>query len=101
MEYWTNLYIQDTIFKELEWHDSYVFWQCVKRIAPNDGVDIGKGAGAKGHHVFVNSVLGQYIDHFKGKRKLHKTSARNDFRANPNAAVKFDEIDYWKKVPPS
>ncbi|RMW40731.1 MAG: hypothetical protein EA442_01355 [Candidatus Nitrosopelagicus sp.] len=91
MEYWTNLYIQDTIFKELEWHDSYVFWQCVKRIAPNDGVDIGKGAGAKGHHVFVNSVLGSYVDHLKGKRKIKGKSSASDLR------MARDE-DYWKNV---
>ena len=91
MEYWTEMYINDTIFKELEWHDSYLFWQCVKRIAPNDGVDIGKGAGAKGHHVFINSVLGAYVDHMKGKRKVLGKSSRSDLRGNRNE-------DYWKNV---
>ena len=70
MDTWTDLYKNDTIFKELEWHDSYLFWQILKRVAPDQGVDIGKGAGAKGHHVFINSVLGGYIDHMKGKRKI-------------------------------
>ena len=91
MEHWTNMYITDTIFEELEWHDSYVFWQCVKRIAPNEGVDIGKGAGARGHHVFVNSVLGAYVDHLKGKRKIKGKSSASDLR------IKRDE-DYWKNV---
>ena len=89
MEYWTDLYIKDTIFNELEWHDSYLFWQCVKRIAPNDGVDIGKGAGAKGHHVFINSVLGAYVDHMKGKRKVKGKSSKSDLRGNRNE-------DYWR-----
>lgn len=91
MKYWTDLYVKDTIFKELEWHDSYVFWQCVKRIAPNDGVDIGKGAGAKGHHVFINSVLGGYVDHMKGKRKVLGKSSKSDLRGERNEA-------YWQNV---
>ena len=91
MQYWTDLYISDKIFKELEWHDSYVFWQCVKRIAPNDGVDIGKGAGAKGHHVFINSVLGGYIDHMKGKRKVLGKSSKSDLRG-------VRDEDYWQNV---
>ena len=91
MKYWTDLYINDTIFQELEWHDSYLFWQCVKRIAPNDGVDIGKGAGVEGLHVFINSVLGDYIDHMKGKRKIKGKSSRSDLR------TKKDQ-EYWKNV---
>ena len=91
MQYWTDMYINDTIFKEMEWHDSYLFWQCVKRIAPNDGVDIGKGAGAKGHHVFINSVLGAYVDHMKGKRKVLGKSSKSDLRGDRNE-------DYWKNV---
>ena len=91
MSTWTNLYNTDKIFEELEWHDSYLFWQVVKRVAPNDGVDIGKGAGAKGHHVFVNSVLGQYIDHMKGKRKIKGKSSASDLRTAPN-------IEYWQNV---
>ena len=91
MEYWTGLHINDTIFQELEWHDSYLFWQCVKRIAPNDGQDIGKGAGAKGHHVFINSVLGGYIDHLKGKRKVLGKSSRSDLRGQRKE-------EYWKNV---
>jgi hypothetical protein len=91
MSYWTDMYINDTIFNELEWHDSYLFWQCVQRIAPNDGVDIGKGAGAKGHHVFINSVLGGYIDHMKGKRKVLGKSSKSDLRG-PRTE------DYWKNV---
>jgi hypothetical protein len=91
MTYWTNMYKEDTIFNELEWHDSYLFWQCVKRIAPNDGVDIGKGAGAKGHHIFINSVLGEYIDHMKGKRKVKGKSSASDLRISRKE-------DYWKNV---
>ena len=88
---WTSLYTTDTIFKELEWHDSYLFWQILKRVAPDQGVDIGKGAGARGHHVFINSVLGDYIDHMKGKRKIKGKSSQSDLR------IKRDQ-DYWRNV---
>ena len=91
MQRWTDLYIHDTIFKETEWHDSYLFWQILKRVAPNEGVDIGKGAGVEGLHVFINSVLGDYIDHMKGKRKIKGKSSRSDLR------TKKDQ-DYWKNV---
>ena len=91
METWTNLYKHDTIFQELEWHDSYLFWQILKRVAPDQGVDIGKGAGAKGHHIFINSVLGDYIDHMKGKRKIKGKSSKSDLRSERKQ-------DYWKNV---
>ena len=55
----------------------------------------------KGHHVFVNSELGLYMDHMKGKRKQTGSSARNDLRSNPNAPADIFSVDYWKKVPPS
>ena len=49
-------------------------------------------AGVKGHHVFVNSELGKYIDHFKGDRKNAKSSKADDIRKTPE----MKEIDYWK-----
>ena len=101
---WEQLYTTGDVFKILEWHDSYVFWHLSKiyRAEKNIQVnDIGYHKGVKGHHVFINSELGLYMDHFKGKRKLHGTSARNDFRVNPNASFDLQKIDYWKKVPPS
>ena len=88
---WIELYEKDTLFKHLEWHDSYVFWQVLKQIAPNQGADIGRGAGARGHHIFVNSVLGEYIDHLKGKRKIKGKSSKTDLRVSRNQ-------DYWKNV---
>ena len=91
---WENLYTSDKIFELLEWHDSYVFWYMTKeyRKKLNAKVhDIGYKTGVKGHHVFVNSVLGQYIDHFKGDRKSDKKSRADDIRKTPE----LKEIDYW------
>lgn len=88
---WIALYTTDSIFKELEWHDSYLFWQILKKVAPTEGVDIGRGAGAQGHHVFINSVLGHYIDHMKGKRKIKGKSSQSDLRIKRNE-------EYWQNV---
>ena len=94
---WEKLYITDKVFKLLEWHDSYVFWHLSKQYRRERNIkvnDIGYWKGVKGHHVFVNSELGEYMDHMKGKRKKIGTSSRNDLRKEPT-------VDYWKKAPQS
>ena len=96
---WEKLYVTDEVFKLLEWHDSYVFWYLTKKYRKESPYeikvnDIGYWKGVKGHHVFVNSELGEYMDHMKGKRKKIGTSSRNDLRKEPT-------VDYWKKAPQS
>lgn len=93
---WEKLYTDDTVFKILEWHDSYVFWHLSKKFRSEKQIqvnDIGKWVGVKGHHVFVNSVLGQYIDHMKGDRKFKGSSSKKDLKTN------IADVEYWKKVP--
>ena len=41
--------------------------------------------------MFVNSELGQYMDHMKGNRKKIGASSRNDLRSEPT-------VDYWKQL---
>ena len=100
-ETWESLYINDKVFELLEWHDSYVFWHLskwyreFKKIEVND---IGYWKGVKGHHVFVNSELGLYIDHFKGKRKNIGSSAKNDLRGT-RSSTDVSGLDYWKSKP--
>jgi hypothetical protein len=94
-EDWEKLYTSSDIFELLEWHDSYVFWHLTKEYRQKHSAkvhDIGYSKGVKGHHVFVNSELGQYIDHFKGDRKDAKSSKAEDIRKTPN----MQKIDYWK-----
>jgi len=93
---WERLYTDDTVFEILEWHDSYVFWHLSKKFRTEKQIlvnDIGKWVGVKGHHVFVNSVLGQYIDHMKGDRKFKGSSSKKDLKTN------ITDVEYWKKVP--
>lgn len=101
---WEKLYISDEVFKLLEWHDSYVFWHLSKIYRKEKNIevnDIGYWKGVKGHHVFINSELGLYIDHLKGKRKKLGSSAKNDFRPQKIESIKdLTNLEYWKKVPP-
>ena len=92
---WEKLYTSADVFQLLEWHDSYVFWHLTKEYREKYSAKvhaIGYSAGVKGHHVFVNSELGKYIDHFKGDRKNAKSSKADDIRKTPE----MKEIDYWK-----
>jgi hypothetical protein len=92
---WEKLYTSADIFELLEWHDSYVFWHLTKEYKEKHSIkvhDIGYSKGVRGHHVFVNSELGQYIDHFKGDRKDAKSSKAEDIRKTPE----MQKIDYWK-----
>jgi len=102
---WEKLYITDEVFSLLEWHDSYVFWHLSKQYRNEKKVkvnDIGYWKKVKGHHVFINSELGLYIDHMKGKRKNLGSSAKNDLRpVRDDAPADVSQIDYWKNVPPS
>jgi len=94
---WEGLYKSSKIFELLEWHDSYVFWHMTKEYRKNYNAkvhDIGYKKGVKGHHVFVNSELGHYIDHFKGDRKDAGASTKDDIRKTPE----LNDIDYWNKL---
>tara|TARA_B100000085_G_C18549599_1_gene515325 strand:- start:1319 stop:2197 length:879 start_codon:yes stop_codon:yes gene_type:complete len=93
---WEQLYVTDSVFKILEWHDSYVFWHLTKIYRKEKNIkvnDIGRWKGVRGHHVFINSELGLYMDHMKGDRKTRGTSAKNDLR-------QLHDVEYWKNIPP-
>ena len=100
---WENLYKTGEVFDILEWHDSFVFWHLSKIYRKNKNIkvhDIGYQKGVKGHHVFINSELGLYMDHFKGKRKEGNASWKKDFKGQTLEATKdVRNSDYWKNVP--
>ena len=100
---WENMYVTDAVFKlTLGWTDCSTLWHLSKLYQKEKNVkvnDIGYMKRVKGHHVFINSELGLYMDHFKGNRKISKKSAKNDFRPQQAEATKnLSELDYWKKV---
>ena len=100
---WEKMYVTDDVFKlTLGWTDCSTLWHLSKLYQKEKNVkvnDIGYMKRVKGHHVFINSELGLYMDHFKGNRKISKKSAKNDFRPQQAEATKnLSELDYWKKV---
>lgn len=80
-----NLYHSGTVFLLDEWHDSWVFDWLRKKltILTYDIPHRSKG------HPFINSPLGQYMDHLKGARKIKG-------RTQPVEQVVYRRLEYWK-----
>lgn len=100
---WEDLYINDKIFKITSgWTDCSSLIHLSREYQKHKGVkvhDIGHASGVKGHHVFINSLLGLYMDHFKGKRKQSGTSWKKDFwQQSHEETKKIVELDYWKSI---
>lgn len=89
---WAGLYRDGDIFKLPQWHDSWAFdyvrgdmtkvspgaeWQN-RRVATLRQHDLGHGSGTPGTHVFINSMLGERLDHLKGPRKQAGRSHATD-----------------------
>ncbi len=83
--FWKNMidmYSGGKLFKEKEWHDSYIFDQVRKKLEKNFNVSnfnicnlgLTDIKAKNDEHVFVTSVLGKYMDHKKGNRKKVKWS---------------------------
>ena len=81
--FWQNMmkmYDGGDLFKEKEWHDSYIFDVVRKNLEKTKNIrnfDITKHGLVdikNDDHVFVSSVLGNFMDHKKGNRKGSKWS---------------------------
>ena len=101
---WEQMYKTDQMFELLEWTDCSTLWHLAKKYQKEKNVlinDIGYLKGVRGHHVFINSELGLYMDHFKGKRKQGGASWRKDFKSQTLESTKnIPNLDYWKNVKP-
>lgn len=66
-----EMYTTDSLFKERQWCDGYLFNVLRKRFEAKGhrAFDIARGRGRNPGHVFESSVLSQYMTHDKGKRK--------------------------------
>jgi hypothetical protein len=82
-----RMYDGDALFRESEWHDSYIL-KCVVQQLNIDARNIS-GPGYRTAHPFINSPLGKWMDHLKGNRKSKGRSDPVDLR--------FDRDEkYWR-----
>ena len=86
MTFWRQLYLDDTLFELPEWHDSFVY-DLIRKTFEDKGkfksFDIA-AAAPPSDHPFINSVLGQYMDHLKGDdRKEAGESFEDDYVKPP------------------
>lgn len=91
MQSFRNIYITGDIFRQREYHDSYILQQLVaSKVASGK---IPPPASLSGditwHHPFVNGPLGAKLDHLKGPRKSEGKSRVRDMR-------KPRTEQYWK-----
>jgi hypothetical protein len=93
MNDWKLLYTQDRVFSLAQWHDSYVF-DCIRKHYEdvNHIANINLSPWGKDYdHVFINSVLGEYIDHMKGDRKDEGRSKTSDL-------FETKQAEYWSNA---
>lgn len=84
-----ELYATDKFLVLEEWHDSYVY-DYIRKVVGVTGNDIS--AGLYSGHVFINSILGKYMDHIKGpERKTNGRSFYYDLKT-VHAGVR-----YWQR----
>jgi len=74
------------IFELEEWHDSFVFGHILNQLKPIDSnvldysaeMYLREARTGGGGHPLINTVLGKWIDHMKGNRKVAGKSQRSD-----------------------
>jgi hypothetical protein len=89
------LYTTDRLFREQEYHDSWLFDVVRKHFERRNckTFDIAGGKGAYAGHVFINSPLGKYMDHMKGGRWALGSSSPEDLVAPRHEP-------YWARLTP-
>jgi len=101
MNYWRNLYVNDSLFNLREYHDSFVFDEIRKKFQQERNTPFynltpplkGKGPG----HPFIASVLGKYMDHMKGTQRKELGHSLPDDVSIRNQNINSD-VDYWKNI---
>lgn len=89
IEEFAELYATDKFLIVDEWHDSYVY-DYMRKVVGTTGYNIS--AGVNGGHVFINSILGRYMDHMKGPdRKERGKSFDYDLKTIHSG------VEYWQQ----
>lgn len=89
MQDWRNLYDNDELFDLKEYHDSFLFDHLRLKYETQYKIKNNNISKTTAGHVFINSDLGQYIDHMKGPRKEIGKSKPGDLLLPRNE-------NYWK-----
>ena len=78
------------MFKLVEWHDSFIFGHIVNNMKVHNPAVLDyssemylrEAKSGGGGHPLINTVLGKWIDHMKGDRKVTGKSKRSDIMVN-------------------
>lgn len=90
MRSWRLMYAEDSIFHLDEWHDCWAYdWLRKEYEAKGWLRSFDLAGGLDTHHPFINSPLGQYMDHFKGDRKVFG-------RTPPGEMIVGHKAPHWK-----
>ena len=70
-----EMYDQGKLFDQNEWHDSYILdvvrLELEKKSLKNINISLMGLRWVDPLYIFDNSVLGEFMNHFKGKRKVN------------------------------
>ncbi len=95
MNIYRKFYMDDTILNFSDRTDCGAF-DIMRMTGETIGVkfhNLGLNVKVNNDHYFINTILGQYMDHLKGKRKLKGSSHKKEI-VNPINA----EVEYWKNL---
>ncbi len=74
-----QIYLTGEFLTFKESHDSYIFWEIVKEMQRENTARFKElGSRRRKGHIFIQSALGQYMDHLKGDRKKAGRSHERD-----------------------
>ena len=90
-ESFADMYRTDALFDLPEWHDSYIFDYVRKKYETRGMVNFNITPGYHSGHPFINSLLGEYMDHMKGSRKKNGRSRKYERHVKSQ-----NESDWWK-----
>jgi len=91
---WRWIYESDDIFNHSEYHDSYIFGELVQEFVKQGTKVKDLGGPTQGGHIFINSVLGKYMDHLKGFRKEVGKSMPGDLTGQ----FKHHDNPWWQNL---
>lgn len=92
---WRWIYESDDVFNHDESHDSFIFGELVQDYKQMGTEFNDLGGENAGGHIFINSVLGQYMDHLKGFRKEVGKSLAGDVQGG---RTHFENNPWWQDL---